>query len=96
MDILRDHQGGICMHGGFETTSAMVSELRRTELESGPALRATHWLTGDSSREGGGREAASEVTSSFGRFSGRKSPAISDDSSIKMAVHHGRIVQNSW
>lgn len=28
MDILRNHPGGICMHGGFETTSAMVSELR--------------------------------------------------------------------
>eukprot|EP00435_Cladocopium_sp_Y103_P009442 s456_g2.t1 len=38
MDILRDHPGGICMHGGFETTSAMVSELREG--------KATHWLTG--------------------------------------------------
>ena len=39
MDILRNHPGGICMHGGFETTSAMVSELREG--------KATHWLTGD-------------------------------------------------
>lgn len=38
MDILRNHPGGICMHGGFETTSAMVSELREG--------KATHWLTG--------------------------------------------------
>lgn len=29
MDILRDHDSGICMHGGFETTASMVSELKR-------------------------------------------------------------------
>ena len=29
MAILRDHEGGICMHGGFETTASMVSEIRR-------------------------------------------------------------------
>ena len=40
MEILRDHNGGICMHGGFETTAAMVSELRERNV-------ATHWLTGD-------------------------------------------------
>ena len=39
MEILRDHNGGICMHGGFETTAAMVSELRERNV-------ATHWLTG--------------------------------------------------
>ena len=39
MEILRNHEGGICMHGGFETTAAMVSELHQG--------RGTHWLTGD-------------------------------------------------
>jgi secernin len=39
MDILRDHEGGICMHGDFETTGSMVSHL----CESG---ETTHWFTG--------------------------------------------------
>ena len=38
MAILRNHEAGLCMHGAFETTSAMVSELRSTG--------ARHWLTG--------------------------------------------------
>ena len=38
MAILRNHEAGLCMHGSFETTSAMVSELRSTG--------ARHWLTG--------------------------------------------------
>jgi len=38
MDILKDHKSGICMHGGFETTSSMVSELRHDD--------AKHWMTG--------------------------------------------------
>ena len=37
--ILRDHESGICMHGGFETTASMVSELYRDE-------KSTHWITG--------------------------------------------------
>jgi len=37
--ILRDHESGICMHGGFETTASMVSELRNDG-------RHVHWLTG--------------------------------------------------
>ncbi len=28
-DILQDHQSGICMHGGFETTASMVVQLHR-------------------------------------------------------------------
>lgn len=39
MEILKDHKSGICMHGGFETTSSMVSELK----SSG---QTRHWLTG--------------------------------------------------
>ena len=39
MDILRHHESGICMHGGFETTASMVSRLS-------PGGEATHWLTG--------------------------------------------------
>jgi len=38
MDILRHHESGICMHGGFETTASMVSRLS-------PGGDATHWLT---------------------------------------------------
>lgn len=38
IDILRDHESGICMHGGFETTSSMVSELRQDGSQ--------HWMTG--------------------------------------------------
>ncbi len=39
MEILADHDGGICMHGAFETTASMVSRLSKT---------ATHWMTGAS------------------------------------------------
>jgi hypothetical protein len=39
MDILRDHDGGICMHGGFETTASMVSRI-------GGIGEAEHWLIG--------------------------------------------------
>ncbi|MFQ5763690.1 MAG: C69 family dipeptidase [Rhodospirillales bacterium] len=39
MEILRHHESGICMHGGFETTASMVSRLS-------PGGEATHWLTG--------------------------------------------------
>jgi secernin len=39
MDVLRHHESGICMHGGFETTASMVSRLS-------PKGDATHWLTG--------------------------------------------------
>ena len=38
MDILRHHESGICMHGGFETTASMVSRLS-------PGGDSTHWLT---------------------------------------------------
>ncbi len=40
MDVLRHHESGICMHGGFETTASMVSRLS-------PGGEATHWLTGE-------------------------------------------------
>ena len=40
MDVLRHHESGICMHGGFETTASMVSRLS-------PGGDATHWLTGE-------------------------------------------------
>eukprot|EP00913_Durusdinium_trenchii_P026593 g24949.t1 len=49
MAILRDHDGGICMHGAFETTSAMVSELRRPADAADNRAQlavATHWFTG--------------------------------------------------
>ncbi len=39
--ILRDHESGICMHGAFETTASMISELY-------PNKEATHWMTGKS------------------------------------------------
>ena len=39
MDILRDHDSGICMHGAFRTTASMVSELRADG-------RHRHWMTG--------------------------------------------------
>lgn len=38
MAILRDHDSGICMHGSFETTAAMVSRLTREGA-------AEHWFT---------------------------------------------------
>jgi secernin len=41
VEILRDHKSGICMHGGFETTSSMVSVLESRGL-------AKHWMTGKS------------------------------------------------
>jgi secernin len=37
--ILKDHESGICMHGSFETTASMVSEL-------GSSGSARHWMTG--------------------------------------------------
>lgn len=41
MEILRDHKGGLCMHGpGFETTASMVST-----LTTDPAS-CRHWMTG--------------------------------------------------
>ena len=40
INILKDHDHGICMHGGFETTSAWVSEIY---IEGGGAR---HWVTG--------------------------------------------------
>ena len=39
--VLRNHESGICMHGGFETTASMVSELRSDE-------KSKHWMTGKS------------------------------------------------
>jgi len=44
MAILRDHNSGICMHGAFETTSSMVSELRKGK--DGPSSSSNHWFTG--------------------------------------------------
>lgn len=41
MKILRDHEGGICMHGGFRTTASMVSHLSVSDLD-------VHWMTGTS------------------------------------------------
>lgn len=40
MDILRNHESGICMHGPFETTASMVSSI------VGPGS-ARHWFTED-------------------------------------------------
>lgn len=39
MQILRHHESGICMHGGFATTASMVSRLGGDGPDS-------HWLTG--------------------------------------------------
>jgi len=39
MKFLRDHQAGICMHGGFESTGSQVSHLR-------DGKNSIHWLTG--------------------------------------------------
>jgi secernin len=44
MDILRDHESGICMHGGFETTASMVSRIGVSRI--GGAGEAEHWFTG--------------------------------------------------
>eukprot|EP00563_Minutocellus_polymorphus_P017871 CAMPEP_0197725988 /NCGR_PEP_ID=MMETSP1434-20131217/12388_1 /TAXON_ID=265543 /ORGANISM="Minutocellus polymorphus, Strain CCMP3303" /LENGTH=255 /DNA_ID=CAMNT_0043311755 /DNA_START=277 /DNA_END=1041 /DNA_ORIENTATION=- len=41
ISILRDHTGGICMHGGFETTASMVSELSRDGNQR--KTKARHW-----------------------------------------------------
>ncbi|MFX0207578.1 MAG: C69 family dipeptidase, partial [Candidatus Hodarchaeota archaeon] len=38
MEILRDHYGGICMHGAFRTTGSQVSYLSKKN--------AIHWMTG--------------------------------------------------
>lgn len=38
MEILKDHESGLCMHGSFETTASMVSELT--------SKSAGHWMTG--------------------------------------------------
>lgn len=40
MEFLREHDVGICMHGGFESTGSQVSELRNEGNSS------IHWLTG--------------------------------------------------
>jgi secernin len=39
MNFLRDHQAGICMHGGFESTGSQVSHLRNKKA-------SFHWFTG--------------------------------------------------
>ncbi|MFX1278678.1 MAG: C69 family dipeptidase [Promethearchaeota archaeon] len=39
MDFLREHQVGICMHGGFESTGSQVSHLFKDQ-------KSIHWLTG--------------------------------------------------
>ena len=39
MEFLRDHQAGICMHGGFESTGSQVSHLCKTK-------KSIHWFTG--------------------------------------------------
>ncbi|MFX1307558.1 MAG: hypothetical protein ACFFDG_12170, partial [Promethearchaeota archaeon] len=39
MEFLREHQAGICMHGGFESTGSQISHLR-------PGKKAIHWFTG--------------------------------------------------
>ena len=39
MDFLRDHEAGICMHGGFESTGSQVSYLKNDDCH-------IHWFTG--------------------------------------------------
>ncbi|KKM07810.1 hypothetical protein LCGC14_1730160, partial [marine sediment metagenome] len=39
MNFLRDHEAGICMHGGFESTGSQVSHLRNKK-------KSIHWFTG--------------------------------------------------
>ncbi|MHA1292056.1 MAG: C69 family dipeptidase [Promethearchaeota archaeon] len=39
MEFLREHQAGICMHGGFESTGSQVSQLRKDK-------KSVHWFTG--------------------------------------------------
>ncbi|MFX1389481.1 MAG: peptidase C69 [Promethearchaeota archaeon] len=41
MKFLREHQAGICMHGGFESTGSQVSHLREYK-------NSFHWFTGTS------------------------------------------------
>lgn len=41
MNFLRDHQAGICMHGGFESTGSQVSHLSNEK-------KSIHWFTGTS------------------------------------------------
>jgi len=40
MSILREHEAGICMHGGFESTGSQISHLKDTNNCS------VHWFTG--------------------------------------------------
>lgn len=40
MDFLREHEAGICMHGGFESTGSQVSHLRKSNKKS------IHWFSG--------------------------------------------------
>ncbi|MHA1671373.1 MAG: C69 family dipeptidase [Promethearchaeota archaeon] len=42
MNFLREHNVGICMHGGFESTGSQVSQLRSERNNS------IHWFTGSS------------------------------------------------
>jgi len=39
MEFLREHQAGICMHGGSESTGSQVSHLRKGK-------KSMHWFTG--------------------------------------------------
>ena len=39
MDFLMEHQAGICMHGGFESTGSQVSHLMKEK-------KSLHWFTG--------------------------------------------------
>ncbi len=39
MEFLREHQAGICMHGGSESTGSQVSHLRKGK-------KSIHWFTG--------------------------------------------------
>jgi secernin len=46
MEILRDHDSGVCMHnGGFETTASMVTEWYTSPIVDGPPV-CRHWMTG--------------------------------------------------
>ena len=40
MEFLREHEAGICMHGGFESTGSQVSQLNENNNCS------IHWFTG--------------------------------------------------
>ncbi|UCD00764.1 MAG: peptidase C69 [Promethearchaeota archaeon] len=39
MEFLREHQAGICMHGGSESTGSQISHLRKVK-------KSIHWFTG--------------------------------------------------